>query len=112
MVASETLPRDLEIAQAARPRPIVDVAAAAGLGGDELELYGRYKAKVLPGALDRMRARPDGKLVVVTAMTPTLAGEGKTTVAVGLSQALVRGGRRTVVALREPAMGPVFGAKG
>jgi len=103
---------DIEIAQAARPRPIIEIAARAGLAEDELELYGRYKAKVLPAAFDRLRATPDGKLVLVTAMTPTVAGEGKTTTTVGLGQALCALGERAVVTIREAAMGPVFGAKG
>jgi len=103
---------DIEIAQAARPRPIIEIAARAGLAEDELELYGRYKAKVLPAAFDRLRATPNGKLVLVTAMTPTVAGEGKTTTTVGLGQALCALGERAVVTIREAAMGPVFGAKG
>ncbi len=103
---------DIEIAQAARPRPITEIAGRAGLIEDELELYGRYKAKVLPAAFDRLRATPDGKLVLVTAMTPTVAGEGKTTTTVGLGQALCAIGERAVVTIREAAMGPVFGVKG
>ena len=103
---------DIEIAQAATPLPITQVAAAAGIREEELELYGRYKAKVLPTAFERLRAEPDGKLVLVTAMTPTVAGEGKTTTTVGLGQALWRIGKRAVVTIREPAMGPVFGVKG
>ncbi len=103
---------DIEIAQAARPRPIAEIAGRAGLVEDELELYGRYKAKVLPAAFDRLRATPDGKLVLVTAMTPTVAGEGKTTTTVGLGQALCAIGERAVVTIREAAMGPVFGVKG
>src|SRR5579885_1266990 len=103
---------DIEIAQAATPRPIVEVAADAGLREDELDLYGRYKAKVLPAAFERLRSAPDGKLVIVTAMTPTVAGEGKTTTTVGLGQALRAIGKRAIVTIREPAMGPVFGVKG
>ncbi len=103
---------DLVIAQEAQPRPIVEIAAAAGLLEDELELYGRYKAKVLPFAFARLHDRPDGKLIVVTAMTPTVAGEGKTTTAIGLAQALQQIGKRAILGLREPAMGPVFGVKG
>jgi len=103
---------DIEIAQAARPRPIVEIAEAAGLREDELDLYGRYKAKVLPAAFDRLQSQPDGKLVLVTAMTPTVAGEGKTTTTVGLGQALGAIGERAVVTIREAAMGPVFGVKG
>jgi formate--tetrahydrofolate ligase len=109
---TDTIATDIEIAQAAVPRPIIEVGAEAGLHEDELELYGRYKAKVLPSAYDRMRAWPDGKLIIVTAMTPTVAGEGKTTTTVGLGQALSAIGKRAVVTIREPAMGPVFGVKG
>ncbi|HXT35261.1 MAG TPA: formate--tetrahydrofolate ligase, partial [Chloroflexota bacterium] len=103
---------DIEIAQEAAPRPITEIALKAGLLEDELEPYGRYKAKVLPGAFDRLREAPNGKLVLVTAITPTVAGEGKTTTTVGLGQALCALGRRGVVTIREPAMGPVFGMKG
>jgi formate--tetrahydrofolate ligase len=103
---------DIEIAQEAQPRPITEVAAEAGLHQDEIELYGRYKAKILPAAFARVQANPDGKLVIVTAMTPTVAGEGKTTTTVGLGQALCAIGKRAIVTIREPAMGPVFGVKG
>ncbi len=103
---------DIEIAQEAMPRPIIEVGLQAGLREDELELYGRYKAKVLPAAFARLRDAPNGKLVLVTAITPTVAGEGKTTTTVGLGQALVALGKRAVVTIREPAMGPVFGVKG
>jgi formate--tetrahydrofolate ligase len=103
---------DIQIAQEAQPRPIVEIGAEAGLHEDELELYGRYKAKVLPAAYERLRNRPNGKLVIVTCMTPTVAGEGKTTTTIGLAQGLARIGRRAVVTIREAAMGPVFGVKG
>src|SRR5207248_4230550 len=103
---------DIQIAQEAQPRPIVEIGAEAGLHEDELELYGRYKAKVLPAAYERLRSRPDGKLVIVTCMTPTVAGEGKTTTTIGLAQGLARIGKRAVVTIREAAMGPVFGVKG
>jgi formate--tetrahydrofolate ligase len=103
---------DIEIAQSVRLRPIVDVAREAGLQEEELELYGRYKAKVLPPAFERLQDTKNGKLVLLTCMTPTIAGEGKTTTAVGLGQALCALGKRGVVTLREAAMGPVFGAKG
>ncbi len=103
---------DIEIAQETLPRPIADIADAAGLLADELDLYGPYKAKVRQAALDRLADRPDGRLVIVTAITPTVAGEGKTTVTVGLGQALCAIGKQAVVTLREPAMGPVFGVKG
>jgi formate--tetrahydrofolate ligase len=103
---------DIEIAHEVKPRSIIEIAAEVGLREDELELYGRYKAKILPAAFERLRQWPDGKLVIVTAMTPTVAGEGKTTTTIGLGQALCRIGKRGVAAIREPAMGPVFGVKG
>jgi len=102
----------LEIAQEAELRPIQDVAADAGLLPDEVEPYGRYKAKVSLSVIDRLRDRPDGKLIITTAITPTKAGEGKTTTAVGLTQGLGRLGKSTMLCLREPSMGPVFGIKG
>lgn len=101
-----------EIAKAAKLRPIAEIAAAAGLGEDEWEPYGRYKAKVRLEALEHRRERPNGKLVLMTAITPTPAGEGKTTMAVGLAQGLCRLGSRCIAALREPSQGPVFGIKG
>jgi formate--tetrahydrofolate ligase len=103
---------DIQIAQEAQPRPIVEIGTEAGLHEDELELYGRYKAKVLPPAYERLRSRPAGKLVIVTCMTPTVAGEGKTTTTIGLAQGLAKIGRRAVATIREAAMGPVFGVKG
>jgi formate--tetrahydrofolate ligase len=103
---------DIEIAQEATLRPITEIGAEAGLLADELDLYGRYKAKVLPAAFERLNDEPNGKLVIVTAITPTVAGEGKTTTTVGLGQALCAIGKRAVVTIREPAMGPVFGVKG
>ncbi|HET9287261.1 MAG TPA: formate--tetrahydrofolate ligase [Gaiella sp.] len=102
----------LEIAQAATLRPIADVAADAGIEPDELEQYGRFKGKVDLAILDRLASEPDGKIVNVTAITPTPAGEGKTTTAVALTQGLGQLGRRPVLALREASLGPVFGIKG
>ena len=102
----------LEIAQDATLRPIADVAAGAGIEPDELEPYGRYKAKVDLSILERLAERPDGKIVNVTAITPTPAGEGKTTTSVALTQGLGAIGRRPVLALREASLGPVFGVKG
>ena len=102
----------LEIAQAAVMRPIADVAAEAGIEPDELELYGRYKAKVDLSILDRLADVPDAKLVNVTAITPTPPGEGKTTTSVSLAQGFGKIGRRAILALREPSLGPVFGVKG
>ena len=102
----------LEIAQAATLRPIADVAEEAGIEPDELELYGRHKAKVDLSILDRLADRPDGKIVNVTAITPTPPGEGKTTTSVSLVQGLGALGRRPVLAIREASLGPVFGIKG
>src|SRR5690242_8780229 len=104
--------QDLEIARAVTLKPITEIGAAVGLTADELEPYGRYKAKVAWDAIARRRDRPDGALVLVTAMTPTPAGEGKSTTTVGLADGLRRLGKRVVVALREPSLGPVFGMKG
>ncbi|MFS8501987.1 MAG: formate--tetrahydrofolate ligase [Caldicoprobacter sp.] len=103
---------DIEIAQKAKLKPIVDVASQIGLTEDDLELYGKYKAKVKLTVWDRIKDRPDGKLVYVTAITPTPAGEGKTTTAVGITQALGRLGKKVALCLREPSLGPVFGIKG
>ena len=102
----------LDIAQAATLLPIADVAAEAGIEPDELELYGRYKAKVDLSILDRLADRPDGKIVNVTAITPTPPGEGKTTTSVSLVQGLGVLGRRSVLAIREASIGPIFGIKG
>jgi formate--tetrahydrofolate ligase len=102
----------LEIAQEAELRPIAEVARAAGIEDDELEPFGRYRAKVNLAVLDRLRDRPDGKLVITTAITPTKAGEGKTTTSVSLTEGLGAIGRDVILCLREPSMGPVFGIKG
>jgi formate--tetrahydrofolate ligase len=105
-----SVPSDIAIAQAAKLRPIADVGAEAGLGPDELLPYGRHKAKV---TMDAIRARkPRGRLVLVTGINPTPAGEGKSTVTVGLAQAFRRLGRKVMVCIREPSLGPVFGVKG
>ena len=106
------VPSSLEIAQSATLRPIADLAADAGLLPDEVELYGRFKAKIDLSVLDRLAERPDGKLVTVTAITPTKAGEGKTTTAVSLTQGLGFIGKSPVLCLREASLGPVFGIKG
>ena len=103
---------DIEIAQSVTPKPIEEIAAGLDLSGDDLELYGKYKAKISLPAVRRMAGRPDGKLILVTAITPTPAGEGKTTTTVGLGDALRRLGKKAVLALREPSLGPVFGIKG
>lgn len=92
--------------------PIKDVAASYGIGEDELEFYGKYKAKLTDALWDQVKDRPDGKLVLVTAINPTPAGEGKTTTSVGLGDALRRLGQKTLIALREPSLGPCFGIKG
>jgi formate--tetrahydrofolate ligase len=102
----------LEIAQEAELEPIASLAERIGLEADELEPYGRYKAKIALSVLDRLADRPDGKLICVTGMTPTKAGEGKTTTLVGLTQGLGVIGKRPVACLREPSLGPVFGVKG
>jgi formate--tetrahydrofolate ligase len=102
----------LEIAQAAELRPIAEIAGGLGLQSDEIELYGNYKAKVSLSALDRLAGTEDAKLVCVTAITPTKAGEGKTTTSVALTQGLGRIGKRPVLCLREASLGPVFGIKG
>jgi formate--tetrahydrofolate ligase len=106
------VPSNLEIAQAHRLEPIADVAARYGLEPDEFDLYGRYKAKVDLAVLERLAGRPDAKLVCVTAITPTKAGEGKTTTSVSLTQGLGKIGKKPVLCLREPSLGPVFGIKG
>lgn len=103
---------DIEIAQEAKMEHIKDVAAQIGIKEDELEFYGKYKAKLSDELEKRVEGNPDGKLVLVTAINPTPAGEGKTTVSIGLTQALNRLGHKTVVALREPSLGPCFGIKG
>ena len=106
------VPSDIEIAQGAELRPVTEIAEKLGIGEDELELYGRYKAKVKPSAWERVKGNPDGKLILVTAITPTPAGEGKTTTTVGLAQALAKRGKRSSMAIREPSLGPSFGVKG
>lgn len=103
---------DIQIAQEAKLKPVVEIAAQLGITEDELELYGKYKAKVDLSVWQRLQDKPDGKLVLVTAISPTAAGEGKTTTTVGLGQALSRLGKKTVMALREPSLGPSFGVKG
>jgi formate--tetrahydrofolate ligase len=111
-MAKTEIPSSLEIAQTAVLRPIADVAEGAGLLPEEVELYGRYKAKIDLSVLERLRSRPDGRLVCVTAITPTKAGEGKTTTSVSLTQGLGTIGKRVVLCLREASLGPVFGIKG
>ena len=103
---------DIEIAQSCQMRPIAEVAAAAGLDADDLELYGKYKAKLSTDVWTKLEGHENGKLVLVTAINPTPAGEGKTTTTVGLGQAMAKLGKNAVIALREPSLGPVFGIKG
>ena len=103
---------DLDIARAAAPRPAVDIAAGLGLSERDLDLYGRFKAKIHLDVRERRKRRGDGKYVVVTAVTPTPHGEGKTTTTIGLSQALNAIGRPSIAAIRQPSMGPTFGIKG
>ena len=103
---------DIEIAQQAVMEPIVKVAEKIGISEDDLEQYGKYKAKVSFGLWDKIKDNKDGKLILVTAITPTPAGEGKTITSVGLAQALAKLGKKTTLALREPSLGPVFGVKG
>lgn len=112
MKTTKTIPSDIAIAQEATKKPIREIAAQLGLAEDDLELYGSDKAKVPPHVWERIRDRPDGKLVLVTAISPTPAGEGKSTVTVGLGQALNRIGKKATVALREPSLGPIMGIKG
>ncbi len=92
--------------------PITEVAAKLGIDADDLELYGKYKAKISDSYLEKRKGDPEGKLILVTAINPTPAGEGKTTTSVGLGQALGKMGKRAVIALREPSLGPCFGLKG
>ena len=103
---------DLEIAQRARLKPIRDIAASLNIDEDELELYGKYKAKVTLDVMKRLAGRPNGKYIDVTAITPTPLGEGKTTTTIGLSMSLNRIGCKTIAAIRQPSLGPVFGIKG
>jgi formate--tetrahydrofolate ligase len=104
--------QDIDIARAVKLQPIQAIGETLGLNGGDLELYGSYKAKIRWEAIQRASARPDGALVLVTAMTPTPAGEGKSTTTIGLADGLRRLGKRAIVAIREPSLGPVFGVKG
>ena len=103
---------DIEIAQEAVMEPITKVAESIGIEADDLELYGKYKAKLSEEFLRKIQDRPNGKLILVTAINPTPAGEGKTTTTVGLGEAFGRMGKKAVIALREPSLGPCFGIKG
>ena len=103
---------DVQIAQSAEMKPIKEIAEQLGLGEEDLELYGKYKAKISLETISKVKNNPDGKLILVTAINPTPAGEGKTTTMIGLSQALNKIGKKSVVAMREPSLGPCFGVKG
>ena len=106
------LPSKIEIAQSAKLKPITEIAANLGLSPDDIEMYGKYKAKIRPEVYTRNKDKPDGKLIIVTAVTPTKFGEGKTTMSIGLAEALGKLGKRNIVVLRQPSLGPVFGVKG
>jgi formate--tetrahydrofolate ligase len=103
---------DIEIAQSAIMKPIVEIAEKIGLKDDDIELYGKYKSKISLDVLKRENTKKDGKLILVTAINPTPAGEGKSTVTVGLGQAFNKLNKNAIIALREPSLGPVFGVKG
>lgn len=103
---------DIDIAQSCSMKPVVEIAKALDITSEELELYGKYKAKLSPQLWERIKDRPNGKLVLVTAINPTPAGEGKTTTTVGLGQAMTKIGKKAIIALREPSLGPVMGIKG
>ena len=110
---SKSVPSDIEIAQSHKMTHIRQIADKAGLMEDEIELYGNYKAKIdYPKVLTRLQNRPDGKLIDVTACTPTPLGEGKTVTSIGLNEGLNHIGLRSMLCLREPSLGPVFGIKG
>ena len=103
---------DIEIAQSVELQPIVEVVKQVGLDADDLELYGKYKAKLSFDKIAAVKENPVGKLILVTAINPTPAGEGKSTVTIGLADALNRIGQKAMIAIREPSMGPVMGVKG
>jgi formate--tetrahydrofolate ligase len=107
-----TVPSDIEIAQAAKMKPVMEIARQLGIDEDEIDLYGKYKGKVSLGVYKRLMDKPDGKLILVTAINPTPAGEGKTTTSVGLTDGLAKLGKKAIVCLREPSLGPSFGVKG
>jgi len=106
------VPSDIEIAQSAKMLPVVEIAKKIGLSEDDLELYGKYKAKISMEAINRLQSKSDGKLILVTAINPTPAGEGKTTTSVGLADGLSKLNKNVIVCLREPSLGPSFGVKG
>lgn len=112
MKEADIVKTDIEIAQEAVMEPIAKVAESLGIGEEDLELYGKYKAKISDEYMESIKDRPDGKLILVTAINPTPAGEGKTTTSIGLGEAFGRLGKKAVLALREPSLGPCFGIKG
>ena len=103
---------DIEIAQEAKPQDIREIAKKLGLTEDDLELYGKYKAKISNEVNSKLQKKPNGKLILVTAMSPTPLGEGKTTISIGLADGLSKINKKAILALREPSLGPVFGIKG
>ena len=109
---SRSIPSDIDISRSVSPRPVTEIADAAGILADELEPYGRNKAKVSLGILDRLIGKPDGKYIDVTAITPTPLGEGKTTTSIGLVQGMGEIGENAFLCIRQPSMGPTFGIKG
>ncbi|OHB92794.1 MAG: formate--tetrahydrofolate ligase [Planctomycetes bacterium RIFCSPLOWO2_12_FULL_50_35] len=109
---NKKVPSDIEIAQAAKLKPINDIAASLGIQPDEVENYGKYKAKIDLSILERLKNKPNGKYIDVTAITPTPLGEGKTTTTIGLGMGMNRIGKKTVITIRQPSLGPVFGIKG
>lgn len=111
-VGGHNMKTDIQIAQEATMKPIKEIAASIGIQEDDLELYGKYKAKISDELINRSKNNPDGKLILVTAINPTPAGEGKTTTSVGLGQAFGKLGKKAIIALREPSLGPCFGIKG
>lgn len=103
---------DIDIAQSVRLKPITEIIAKVGIDYDDIELYGKYKAKLSFDKIDTVKNNPVGKLILVTAINPTPAGEGKSTMSIGLADALNQIGKKTMLALREPSLGPVMGVKG
>jgi formate--tetrahydrofolate ligase len=112
LMEEDRMKSDLEIAQEAKMKPIIEIAEQIGLSEEDIEYYGKYKAKISLDVLDKLKNKPDGKYIDVTAITPTPLGEGKTVINIGLSQALAKIGKNIISTLREPSMGPVFGIKG
>ncbi len=111
VATTKKVPSDIEIAQAAKLKPVQDIAASLGIQEDEVECFGKYKAKINLSILERLKDKPDGKYIDITAITPTPLGEGKTTSTVGLGMAMNRIGKQTAIAIRQPSLGPVFGIK-